>query len=147
MFTVNSDFSLEETRNAFKGFLRILERTDKQYEYIKNCINLCDKETEDLLHDIEFSKFYRTEGHRKARRLKEVRQERRNAKDLAEYLMLIRTFASKNSKMKSEIHKLLQALSEIEREQKKRVYAPRVIKDLDTANRHFECLVERTKEG
>ena len=141
------DIKINKKRETIKAFLSLIEKAEKETEFLNQEISDCDKAIEDLLHDIEFDNFYRTEGHHKARQIKEIRQRRREAKDLLRYTTPIRDFLRSNQKIRNELHKILAGFDYTEEMQKKRVYTPRVLNELPTANQHFSCIVEEQENA
>lgn len=140
------DFNINKKRKIIRDFMTLIEQAEKENTELNQVISDCDKAIEDLLHDIEFDHFYRTQGHQKARQIKEIRQRRREAKDLLRYVTPIRDFLRSNQKIRNELHKILTGFDYTEEMQKKRVYAPRMLTELSTANRHFTCVIEEQEK-
>lgn len=118
----------EEITNELLSLIQEIEDT---YNSNFEMIGKCDKEIQDLMHEIELSKFNVVEGYYLAKQLQEVRQRRRNAKNENELLWylhqdtFVKTPAFKNS--------LLNASRNIKRkqsEQETREYNPRILENL-----------------
>ena len=130
--------TLNNEIETIKAFVSAMDQIEKQYGELFDRVGALDKETSDMLHDFEFDHFYRTEGHRKARRLQTIRQERRAAKNKMELLYPIREFVRSHQKLKVDLHKVVTAIKKVQEDQKNRVYIPRVCTDMAIANKHFE---------
>lgn len=61
--------------------IKILQDIKKTYEYNTKIIEEKEKETQDLLHEIELGTFDSRRGGKLAKELKKIRQERRKALD------------------------------------------------------------------
>ena len=120
-------------------FINTLDNAEKAFKELYDRVGELDRETSDMLHDFEFDKFYRTEGHRKARHLKAIRQERRAAKNTMELLYPLKEFARNNRALKNNVKRILGEIEKVAAEQESRVYIPRVLDNIAITNQHFEC--------
>ena len=134
----------EDFMNNFKAlpaFLDVLENAEVTFKTLYDRVGELDKATNDMLHDFEFDKFYRTEGHRKARQLKAIRQERRAAKNTMELLYPLKEFARNNRNLRASIGKLMDDIEKVAEKQEVRVYEPRVLEKSPVAGQHFDTNV------
>lgn len=97
----------------------------KEEQEIKETIRRCEGRQQDILHEFEFSILSRKQRDILAKELKDIRIERRNAKNI---LQLIEPF-SQQTKTKSSLCSMLAAVAnrvrEVKKEQEERVYGPR----------------------
>lgn len=121
-----------------KVFIALLDLAEKQNCDLIDILKKMEDEQMDILHEFEMDKFYRTEGHRKALRLKKIRQERRVIKDTLEIWNPLKEFAKGHRRIKSELRDLIEDIEAIAKEQKKRVYTPRINTQSSIAGKHFE---------
>lgn len=128
-----------ENFKSLGEFLEVMERSEKVFKKLYDRVGELDRETQDMLHDFEFDSFYRTEGHRKARKLKAVRKERRAVKNAIELLYPLKEFARNNRKLRQDINRLIADMEKVVEEQKRRTYAPRVLKGMEINDKHFDC--------
>ena len=126
---------------ALPAFLDVLENAEVTFKNLYDRVGELDKATNDMLHDFEFDKFYRTEGHRKARQLKAIRQERRAAKNTMELLYPLKEFARNNRSLRSAINKLMEEIEKVAEKQEVRVYEPRILEKSPVAGQHFDTNV------
>lgn len=118
-------------------FLELLTTLDKNYDMLYDEVGKIDRETQDLLHDLEFGTFCGREGYKKAKRIKDIRQRRRDLKNMMEVLYPMKDFFKNHGKLKMDMHKMVNQMRMISKDQTQRVYIPRVCNDLKTANQHF----------
>lgn len=126
---------------ALTDFVDVMENAEKTFKQLYDRVGELERETSDLLHDFEFDKFYRTEGHRKARRLQAVRQERRAAKNTMELLYPLKEFARNNRQLRGNVKRIIKEIERVAAEQEARVYKPRVLEDMAINDKHFESNV------
>lgn len=125
--------------NKIKEFIALLDLAEKQNCDLIDILKKMEDEQLDILHEFEMDKFYRTEGHRKARRLKKIRQERRVIKDTLEIWNPLKEFAKGHRRIKSELRDMIDDIEAIAKEQRKRIYKPRIDKESVIAGKHFEA--------
>ena len=113
------------------------------YQEYYETVGRCDRLSVDIIHDIEFSNFTMKDGYKKAKELKTVKQERRQAKELMEYLTLIKNFSDNNQGVIQQLRELISDFDKTAEEQSKRVYVPRESKNIDSARQHFEQNLEK----
>ncbi|HBV97752.1 MAG: hypothetical protein JL50_03080 [Peptococcaceae bacterium BICA1-7] len=100
------------------------------YENNIIAIELRDKETQDLLHEIELSQLSPAGCLRLMRELKRVREERRRMKDENETLIFLYEMLKEYPKLKDSLKKTHKQISVQKNRQAIRVYVPRVRTDL-----------------
>lgn len=111
---------------SLNNFLEILNSMEKDWDDLQDKIVKAEKEIQDLLHEIELSKFDVQRGYRLAKELQEVRQRRRAAKEQRELLQPLRDWLLGNQKQKIDLFKVLTKMKNVEQIQAARVYTPRV---------------------
>jgi len=122
---------------VIEAFIKILDCAERQNCELIDLMKEMENEQLDILHEFELDKFYRTEGHRKARRLKKIRQTRRVAKDMIELYLPIKEFSKDNRKMKQALRDVVEKVRHVICEQSTRVYQPRADMDSCIAGKHY----------
>lgn len=122
---------------TLENFIKLLDTAEKQNCHLVNVLHVMNDEQQDILHEFELDKFYRTEGHRKARRLQKMRQTRRVVKDTLELWMPLKEFAKTHRKLKSELRDVCNDIKHIIHEQNTRTYKPRIDTNSCIAGKHF----------
>lgn len=113
------------------SMLTMIADIDKRYNENHEIISRTDKETQDLLHEIEFAKFNGVQGYWLAKKLQEVRQDRRKAKNENEQLWyLYKDVFGNNPAFKNALTNAHRNIKRKEQEQDERSYTPRVRDDL-----------------
>lgn len=119
--------------------VKFLTEVSKAETDIKNSLKKCENRQQDILHEIEFSRLSRREYNLISKELKEVRIERRNAKNLIE---LLEPFTQTPKYVASDLTRVANAIRLVKEEQDTRTYevkddkVPRKI----TAKDHFEIV-------
>jgi hypothetical protein len=121
--------------SATKGFLEILNIVEQDWGSWIIGIQLCDKGTLDLLHEIELIKFDIQHGYKLCKQLQEVRLRRRKLKDTVELLRSIKDFLDCNKQLKINLYKTLVSMEHVEENHGQRVYTPRVRTDITLAEK------------
>lgn len=129
---------MSEAISTTRNFLDSLNIIEKEWGNWINNLNVCEMETQDLLHEIELTKFDVQRGYRLCKQLQEVRQRRRNLKDTMEVLRTLKDFLDSNKQLKINLFKTLSAMEKTEEHQGRRMYAPRVRMDIKLAERVIE---------
>lgn len=73
-----------------------IHNIEKAFAETSSELSMRDMETQDILHEIEFGKFNASQGYAFAKKLKQIRQERRKVKDENQELMRIHSFIDSN---------------------------------------------------
>jgi hypothetical protein len=134
---------MREAIEITEKFLELLTTIDKNYDVLYDEVGRIDRETQDLLHDLEFDTFCGREGYKKAKRIKEIRQRRRELKDTMELVYPLKDYFKNHGKLKIDMHKLTVQMKTVARDQTTRIYIPRVRGDLKIANQHFPSTGEQ----
>jgi hypothetical protein len=120
-----------------QNFLELLTTIDKTYDALYDEVGKADREQQDLLHDIEFSTFCGRDGFKKAKDIQALRIRRREVKNTMEIIGPLREYLRNHQKTKIDLHRIVQQMQLIKRDQGERIYIPRVRNDLKIANQHF----------
>jgi 5-bromo-4-chloroindolyl phosphate hydrolysis protein len=118
-----------------KNFLETLNTVEQDWANWITDIQQCESETQDLLHEIELTKFDVQRGYKLAKQLQEIRQRRRELKDTVELLRNIKDFLDCNKQLKISLFKTLTSMERVEENQGQRMYAPRVRTDITLAEK------------
>jgi len=118
-----------------KDFLETLNTVEKDWGTWITGIQQCETETQDLLHEIELTKFDVQRGYKLAKQLQEIRQRRRELKDTVELLRSIKDFVDSNKQLKISLFKTLTGMERTEENQGCRKYTPRIREDITLAER------------
>lgn len=118
-----------------KSFLETLNAIEKDWGSWIDELKRCEEETQDLLHEIELTKFDASRGYRLCRDLQEVRQCRRRLKDEIEVVRVLKEFLDSNKQLKISLFKVLTNMERVEEGQGRRTYKPRVRTDISLAER------------
>lgn len=116
-------------------FKEIIEAIDKVATFIqtsvgeeasiKAAIKRCEDRQQDILHEIEFSVLSRKQRDILAKELKDIRVERRNAKNLLELIEPFTHLVKSKSASASFMSALATKVSGVMKEQEARFYAPK----------------------
>jgi len=111
-----------------------LANIEKEFQENYDGVNQRDRETQDLLHEIELTKFDVVKGYKLLKKVQVCRQERRKMKDENFQMAILKELIDKNPNIKtlfSQAHsKIQKSLNELE----VRVYNPRIREDLTFAD-------------
>lgn len=97
----------------------------KEEQEIKETIRRCEGRQQDILHEFEFSILSRKQRDILAKELKDIRIERRNAKNILELLEPFSQQAKTKSSLCSMLASVANRVREVKKEQEGRVYGPR----------------------
>lgn len=126
---------MTEAIQTTKNFLETLNAVEKEWGSWHEDLSQCNMEIQDLLHEIELTKFDAYRGYKLCKQLQEVRQRRRDIKNKIEVLKYLKDFYDNNKKLKIELYKVLTNMEQIEENQRHRLYTPRVRTDISLAER------------
>ena len=118
-------FGTQETIDTTRKFNVLLSNARDYYKELYDTVGRCDRETSDIVHDIEFSTFNAKEGNIKARTLKKIRRERRAAKDEMEYVAKFKKLAETYKTLVKDLEVLCSELEDVKDMQAKRTYTPK----------------------
>lgn len=136
-------FDVQEARETIRKFGELLFDIPEIYQEHYDTVGRCDRLTVDITHDIEFTDFNMKEGYKKAKALKNVKIERRQTKELMEFISVLKTFSEKHQDAIADLKDVISQFDTIIEEQKKRVYIPRENKQIESAGQHFEQELEK----
>jgi 5-bromo-4-chloroindolyl phosphate hydrolysis protein len=123
--------AISTTRN----FLETLNTIEQDWGAWYEEVHKCDQETQDLLHEIELTKFEIQRGYKLSKQLQEVRQRRRDLKNTMEVMRTLKDFLDSNKQMKINLYKILASMEKMKEHQAQRIYTPRVRMDITLAER------------
>lgn len=118
-------FGTQETADIVKKFGTLISSAKEYYKELYDTVGRCDRETSDMIHDIEFSTFNAKEGNIKARTLRKIRRERRAAKDEMEYVAKFKKLAETYKNLSEDLTVLYNELADIRAAQSVRTYTPK----------------------
>ena len=124
---------MPEVISTTREFLESLNTDEKEWGNWAEGINICEMETQDLLHEIKLTKFDVLRGYRLCKQLQEVRQRRRELKNKLELLRTLKDFLDNNKQLKINLFKTLTTMEKTEEHQGQRTYRPRVLTDITLA--------------
>ena len=116
MIQVNDITEVVKAVDIVAKFLADITKTEMS---IKDVLKRCDNRQQDILHEIEFARLSRREYNIISKELKDVRVERRNAKNLIE---LLEPFSQNNKYTATELTRLANKVRAVKEEQDSRVY-------------------------
>lgn len=106
-------------------FLDFLKDAESQLEQATSGQQETEVETQDILHSLELEKHSYHEMAALSRKLAEVRQVRRQHKDIVAQLTPVVTWAKENGVTVRSLQRLLGDLRKTERSTQNRIYTPR----------------------
>jgi ribonuclease BN (tRNA processing enzyme) len=98
-------------------YLDLLNSIEKNWDTTKEEIIQTEKEQQDLLHEIELTKFDIQKGYGLAKKLQDVRQRRRQLKNRMEILGPLKDFHDRNQKMKIDLFKVQTKIKQVQQTQ------------------------------
>ena len=101
-------------------------------------VNFLDKETQDILHAIEFTDMTEDEMKEATTNLKRIRQERRKAKDFILVTQPLAKFAKENDAMIKQLAKIVNETQSNITKLSNRTYTPRTMSSLEDAFKEAE---------
>jgi hypothetical protein len=120
-----------EAEELCETILRIFSNTSQKFDSNYEMIGRLDKETQDLLHEIELAEVKDTDkGYNLYVTLREIRRNRRQLRDENELLQPLVDLLKENEKFRQKLFKICSRIKEIERQQGERMYKARVRDDL-----------------
>lgn len=108
----------------------LVDNIPKQIKRLGKEIDICDRETSDLLHLIELSNFHASEGYGLSRDLQITRKKRREFKDELELLSKINQGLKVHRPLEHHPQAIVKIVEQQNEALRKRTYSPRVRKDL-----------------
>lgn len=126
---------MAEAIQSTRAFLEVMNTIEKDWGTWVDDLKECEQEVQDLLHEIELTKFDACRGYRLCKNLQEVRQRRRKLKEKMEIAEHLKFFLENNNQLKINLFKVLAGMEKTEKRQGQRMYTPRVRKDISLAER------------
>ncbi|MGE4272077.1 MAG: hypothetical protein AB7E31_04305 [Desulfitobacterium sp.] len=120
---------------ATKHFLETLNLVEGEWGSWVDELKLVEQEIQDLLHEIELTRFDVQRGYKLCKALQDARQRRRRLKEKMEILRNLKDFVDSNRQLKISLYKILSAMEKVEENQGNRMYTPRVRDDITLAGR------------
>ncbi|MHB1651405.1 MAG: hypothetical protein ACYCVD_02875 [Desulfitobacteriaceae bacterium] len=118
-----------------RNFLELLNTIERDWGNWIDDLKQCEQEIQDLLHEIEFTKFDVFRGYKLCKQLQEVRQRRRKLKETMEVVRHLKDFLDANKQLKISLFKVLTGMEKTEERQEQRMYTPRIRTDISLAER------------
>lgn len=106
-------------------FLTYLRASDERYRMAQEDERQANDETQDILHSLELDKHTYNEQAKLARKLVDVRQRRRIAKETQEATAPIVVWSEANKPVIKALERVLGDVRKAEKRQEHRMYAPR----------------------
>lgn len=125
---VPKEVELSHADRAFavvKEMLALASEIDEIHAALTDDITVADRQTQDILHEIEFGNFNAVEGYHLAKKIQQVRQSRREAKNQREAIAYFKKFADDHKNTPVLLAKILQQMKQVKQNQETRVYTPR----------------------
>lgn len=111
-----------------EDFLKATNQCQLDYKYNYKLVNKKDKETQDLLHQLELGSS--KERSKTATKISKVRKERRIAKDIAENTEPLAKYYEENKKVFDMLKQILGQIRKAEKSHQGRVYKAKIRTDL-----------------
>lgn len=108
--------------------MSILEQLPK---IINDEVSRLDREQQDVLHSIEFSRFNVCDGYKLSKRIQDIRVARREYKNLQEEVQKVQSVLGQHKAFKGALGKSINNIDKVNNIQDKRVYTARVIDQND----------------
>lgn len=115
-----------EPLDLITDILENLQYVPKRYAELNKNLSLVQGKITDLEHDIENNSFNAYQGYTMAKRLKELRIERRQIKNEIELLEQFNQFVQNNKKLEIDLFKVKTTMLKIKDRQDNWTYTPRV---------------------
>ena len=119
-----------EGLEEMETFNRVMMNAQKKYKAIEELIDIKNKETQDLLHQVEINKMTEKEKREWYKAMKKCRQERRNLKNDLEVMTIFKELLEVPN-LQHKIQTAICNLKRIKNNREKPIYYPRAIKDLE----------------
>lgn len=123
----------KQTSRGLEAFLAYLREAGEEYRMAETDRVEAEAATQDLLHALELGEDSAAGRAKLAEKLREVRQQRRRAKDTAERTAPVAEWAEQNRTVIKGLKRLLGDVRKVERKGEKRTYTPRthVLEELE----------------
>lgn len=118
------------TSETISSFLEFLKECDRQYDAQYEFVGIKDKESQDLLHKLELQPLTYHQTARLASELRQVREDRREAKDQVAVLTPVMEYYRSNTTAIKTLERMLGEVRKAEKSLENRIYIPRVLKEV-----------------
>ena len=105
-----------------ESFLNFLREAQREYNIAADDEKSANGATQDILHSIELGEHKYHEYARLSKALREVRQERRRAKDIEQQIQPLQEWVTENAKALKTLEQVLGAVRKAERSMQERHY-------------------------
>ena len=112
-----------------KELLALVSEIDDIHTELLDEITACDQKTQDVLHEIELTSFSASGGDGFDRRIKAIRQARREAKNQRELIAQFKKFSDDHKNLPVLLARILQSMKQVKQTQEARVYTPKAADD------------------
>ena len=109
---------------CIENFLNFLREAQREYNIAADDEKSANGATQDILHSIELGEHKYHEYARLSKALREVRQERRRAKDIEQQIQPLQEWAAENAKAIKNLEQELGAVRKAERNMQGRHHCP-----------------------
>lgn len=116
---------MDKASLGVEAFLDYLREAGERHRMAEADRAEADAATQDILHALELGQHGRTDRARLALKLREVRRQRRRAKDTLARTGPVAAWARENQKTVKDLERLLGEVRKAERQTANRAYAPR----------------------
>lgn len=120
----------ERLRDVATQMSKLMKDVPQQIDRIKQEIELCEKEVDDLRHLIELTNFNASQGYKMSKDMQITLIKRRELKDELDSLVAVKAMMSKHRPMLAQSETLSSTIKQRVGAQKRRTYTPRVRTDL-----------------
>ena len=110
---------------GLEGFLNWLRETEQQLHMAEQWEQEANDATQDILHRLELGELAAEDAGRLALKLREVRQKRREAKDLLDQAGPVADWLESHRAVVKELEQLLGGVRKAERRSRDRIYTPK----------------------
>ena len=110
---------------GLEGFLNWLRETEQQLHMAEQWEQEANDATQDILHRLELGELAAEDAGRLALKLREVRQKRREAKDLLDQAGPVADWLESRRAVVKELEQLLGGVRKAERRSRDRIYTPK----------------------
>ena len=128
---------LKEVKDLLLKIYNLFDNTTDMRKHFEDLIKIKDEETQDYLHELELANLNGIEMSKIAKKLKNIRKERRELKNQLEIINTLKGYTDKyvTKGILPETKQVAKNLETLEKNQKTRAYTPRVVKDLKCAKK------------
>lgn len=126
----HDDVSFESFKETVVKLDSLVKGIHKKVKSLENELDVCDKESQDILHMIELSNFHASKGYNLAKDLQVVRKKRRRVKDELDALSAIKKTLNVHRPIPHQAQVLASIVGEKDKKMKNRSYTPRVRLDM-----------------